>query len=402
MKWWMGFAAAYEALRRHSLRSALSMLGIAIGVGAVILLVGLGEGVKVYITSEFNSLGTNLIIIQPGKSETNTPFGPPPGGATRNLTLEDSNALRQRSTLLTAVTPVMFGTNRISRGARQRDVTVLGTDEHFPKVLTLSVISGQFIHRDASVTGRRVCAIGNKIQAELFGDKNPLGELILINRSPFRVVGILEKKGETLGIDMDDIVFIPVKAYQKLFDQTALFGIRAKARSQEELEAAMDEVTTILKKRHHGSVDFTLISQRAMMGTMDTILDMMTRTLAGIAAISLIVGGIGIMNIMLVSVAERTREIGLRKAVGARRKDILRQFLVESATLSAIGGLVGIGLGFGGGSGITLMAENFRTIVPPEMVVLAFGFSAAVGIVFGVYPAVRAGSLDPIAALRHE
>jgi putative ABC transport system permease protein len=250
------------------------------------------------------------------------------------------------------------------------------------------------------VTGRRVCAIGNKIQAELFGDKNPLGELILINRSPFRVVGILEKKGETLGIDMDDIVFIPVKAYQKLFDQTALFGIRAKARSQEELEAAMDEVTAILKKRHHGNVDFTLISQRAMMGTMDTILDMMTRTLAGIAAISLIVGGIGIMNIMLVSVAERTREIGLRKAVGARRKDILRQFLVESATLSAIGGLFGIGLGFGGGSGITLMAENFRTIVP--MVFIAFGFSAAVGIVFGVYPAVRAGSLDPITALRHE
>ncbi len=398
----MGFGAALEALRRHTLRSVLTMLGIAIGVGAVILLVGLGEGAKSFITREFNSMGTNLIIIQPGRAETKSPFGPPPGGSTRKLTLEDSNALRQRGTLLAAVTPVMLGTNRIRHGGRERDVTVIGTDENWSRVLAVNVISGQFIHREASVTGRRVCAIGQTVRAELFGDKNPLGEILEINRSRYRVVGIMEEKGETLGFNMDDMIFIPVKACQKLFDQTALFGIRAKARSQEELDAAMDQVTAILSRRHHGNVDFTLTSQAAMMSTMGTILDMMTRTLAGIGAISLLVGGIGIMNIMLVSVAERTQEIGLRKAVGARRKDILRQFLVESAALSTLGGAIGIASGYAGGAAIGLLSSTFRTIISPGLVALAFGFSAGVGIVFGVYPAMRAARMDPIIALRRE
>jgi putative ABC transport system permease protein len=398
----MGFAAAAEALRRHGLRSALTMLGIAIGVAAVILLTGLGEGVKDFITGEFYSMGTNLIIVQPGRSETKSPFGPPPGGAARPLTLEDTAELKKRGTLLTAVTPVMLGTNNVSRGDRKRDVTVIGTDEYFSQVLSVNVISGQFIHREASVTGRRVCAIGQTVRTELFGERNPLGELIQINRSRFRVVGIMEHKGETLGFDMDDMVFIPVKAYQKLFNETSLFGIRAKARSQEDFDAAMEQVRSTLKKRHHGNEDFTMISQKAMMSTMDTILDMMTRTLAGIAAISLLVGGIGIMNIMLVSVAERTQEIGLRKAVGARRRDILRQFLVESASLSTLGGLLGIAVGYGGSELISLLSESFRAIVPPSMVALAFGFSGAVGIIFGVYPAIRAGRLDPIQALRRE
>jgi putative ABC transport system permease protein len=402
MKWWMAYFAAFEALRRHVLRSVLTMLGISIGVAAVILLVGLGEGVKEFITGEFNSLGTNLIIIQPGRSETKSPFGPPPGGAARKLTLEDTAALRKRGTLLAAVTPIMVGTNRVSRGERQRDVTVFGTDENFPRVLSVNAISGQFIHRDASVTGRRVCAIGPLVREELFGEHNPLGEMLEINRSRFRVVGIMEKKGETLGFNMDDVIFIPVKAYQKLFNETSLFGIRAKARSQEEMEPAMEQVTGILKERHHGNVDFTLISQKAMMSTMDTILEMMTRALAGIAGISLVVGGIGIMNIMLVSVAERTQEIGLRKAVGARRRDILRQFVVESAALSTVGGLAGIAVGFLGGAAVRLIPGNFRLVISPVMVAIAFGFSAAVGVAFGVYPAIRAGRLDPIQALRRE
>jgi len=378
------------------------MLGISIGVGSVILLVGLGQGVKRYITREFYSLGSNLIMIQPGRVETKSTFGPPPGGSARKLTLEDNNALRQRGTLLEAVTPVMVGSNRLRLGNRERDVTIFGTDENFPRVISIDVISGQFIHREASVTGRRICAIGQIVRRELFGDRNPLGELIQINRSPFRVVGIMEEKGETLGFNMDDLVFVPVKAFQKLFDETALFGIRAKARSQDELDMAMEQVTEILKRRHRGKIDFTLISQKAMMSSMDKILDMVTQTLVGIAAISLLVGGIGIMNIMLVSVAERTQEIGLRKAVGARRRDILRQFLVESASLSTLGGLLGIGFGFGGGAVISSLPWDFQMVIPRGIVLLAFGFSAAVGIIFGVYPAVRAGRLDPIQALRHE
>ena len=398
----MGVPMAFESLRSHALRSVLTMLGMAIGVASVILLTGLGEGAKQFITGEFYSLGTNLIIIQPGRAETKSPFGPPPGGSTRPLTLEDTNAIRQRGSLLTAVTPVMLGTNRIRRGERERDVTVIGTDENWTRVLAVNVISGQFIHRDASITGRRVCAIGQTVRTELFGEKNPLGEIIQVNRSPFRVVGIMEEKGETLGFNMDDMIFIPVKAYQKLFDQTALFGIRAKARSKQELDAALEQCREIIKHRHHGNEDFTLVSQAAMMSTMDTILEMMTRTLAGIAAISLLVGGIGIMNIMLVSVAERTSEIGLRKAVGARRRDILRQFLVESATLSTFGGSVGIATGYAGGAAIGLVSGSFRPEISPQMVGLAFGFSAFVGILFGVYPALRAGRLDPIRSLRHE
>ena len=402
MKWWMSLSTATEAMRRHLLRSILTMLGIAIGVSAVMLLVGLGEGVKDFISGEFNALGTNMIIIQPGRTETKTAFGPPPGGAQRRLTLEDTNALQRRGSLLTAVTPLMLGTNRIRFANRERDVTVIGTDEQFTRVLSVGVISGQFIRHDASVTGRRVCAIGQTVKTELFGDRSPLGALLEINRSRFRIVGIMEAKGETLGFNMDDMVFIPVKAFQKLFDETSLFGIRAKARSKEELDAAMEQVTQILKRRHHGNVDFTLISQAAMMSSMDTILDMVTRSLAGIAAISLLVGGIGIMNIMLVSVAERTQEIGLRKAVGARRRDILRQFLAESATMSTLGGILGIAVGYGGGAAISALPWSFRMIIPPSMVALAFGFSAAVGVVFGVYPAIRAGKLDPIVALRHE
>jgi putative ABC transport system permease protein len=402
VKWWMAFASALEAIRRHSLRSALTMLGIGIGVGSVILLVGLGEGVKDFITGEFYALGTNMIIIQPGRAETKMAFGPPPGGSARPLTLEDVGAIRRRASLVTAVAPLMVGTNRVRFGNRERDVTVIGTDENWTHVLSVDVISGYFIHRDASVTGRRVCAIGQTVKAELFGDRNPLGQLIQVNRSSFRVLGIMEAKGETLGFNMDDLVFIPAKAFQKLFDQTNLFGIRAKARSQEELDAAIAQCQEILKRRHHGNLDFTLISQAAMMSTMDTILDMVTRSLAGIAAISLLVGGIGIMNIMLVSVAERTQEIGLRKAVGARRRDILRQFLAESATLSTIGGLLGIGAGYAGGQAISSLPWEFRLIIPPGTVVLAFCFSAAVGIIFGVYPAVRAGRLDPIQSLRHE
>jgi putative ABC transport system permease protein len=398
----MGLASALEALRRHALRSALTMLGIAIGVGSVILLVGLGEGVKDFITGEFYSLGTNLIIIQPGRSETKVALGPPPGGSARPLTIDDNNAIRQRASLVAATTPVMIGSNRLRFGGRERDVTIVGTDESWTRVLSVGVISGQFIHRDASVTGRRVCAIGQTVKAELFGDRNPLGELIAINRSSFRVVGIMEAKGETLGFNMDDMVFIPAKAFEKLFDQTSLFGIRAKARSQDEMDAAIAQITAILKRRHHGNEDFTIISQAAMMGAMSTILDMVTRSLAGIAAISLLVGGIGIMNIMLVSVAERTQEIGLRKALGARRRDILRQFLAESALLAALGGVLGIAAGYAGGGAIASMPWEFRIIIPPGTVVLAFAFSAGVGILFGVYPAMRAGRLDPIESLRHE
>ena len=393
---------ALESLRASKGRTGLTMLGMSIGVTAVILLVSMGEGTKLYITRQFTDLGTNLIIIQPGRTETKTPLGPPPGGATRKLTLGDVRALRKWGTLLAAVTPITFGSGKISRLDRQRDVAILGSDDMLPEILNLGVGSGRFLSANASFSGRRVCTIGETVKEQLFGDQNPIGQMVRISRSAFRVIGVMEKKGETLGMDMDDLVFMPVRAYQKLFDQSGLFGIRAKARSQEDLDAAMAQCTKILKRRHQGNQDFTLISQEAMMSTMGTILDTMTYIMAGIAAISLVVGGIGIMNILLVSVAERTREVGLRMAVGASRWDIVKQFLTESVFMSLLGGSLGVAVGIGGAYGIGLLSENFQPVVTSLTVALAFLFSAAVGLLFGVYPAWRAASLDPILALRRE
>jgi putative ABC transport system permease protein len=300
------------------------------------------------------------------------------------------------------VTPLTLGSATVNRLGRQRDVTIIGTDDQFPVILNIHVGQGRFISANEAFSGRRVCTIGATVSEQLFGDASPLGEIVRNARGEFREVGVMERKGTSLGMDMDDLVFMPVRAYQKLFDQSGLFGIRAKAWRQEDMDAAMAQCKEILKRRHQGIEDFTLISQDAMMSTMGTILDMMTYTLAGIAAISLVVGGIGIMNTLLVAVSERTREVGLRMSVGARRRDILKQFLGESVLLSSIGGSLGVLVGVGGAAVIGLVASNFQPIVTPGTIALALAFSFGVGIVFGVYPAWRAAALDPIAALRHE
>jgi putative ABC transport system permease protein len=393
---------ALENLKVNAFRTSLTMLGMSIGVAAVILLIALGEGTKLYISRQFYDLGTNLIIIQPGRTETKSPLGPPPGGANRKLTLEDTRALRQYGTLLSAVTPVTLGSATIQRHGRQRDVTVLGTDDQFPEILNIGVGLGRFISSNEAFSGRRVCAIGEVVREQLFGDESPVGQIVRIARSEFRVIGVMEKKGTTLGTDMDDLVFMPVRAYQKLFDISGLFGIRAKAKRQEDLDAAVKQCTEILKRRHQGKEDFTMISQEAMLSTMGTILDMMTYILAGIAAISLVVGGIGIMNILLVSVTERTREVGLRMAVGATPVDVLKQFLTESVVLSLTGGAIGVSVGMGGAASIGLLSAKFQPVVTAGTVAVAVVFSIGIGIVFGVYPAWRAAALDPILALRRE
>jgi len=402
MTLWESLLSALEGLRTNAFRASLTMLGMAIGVGAVILLVSLGDGTKRYITRQFYDLGTNLIIIQPGRTETKSPLGPPPGGATRKLTHEDARALRKWGTLLAAVTPITFGSGGLVYKDRQRDVTILGCDDQFLEIFNSNVGSGRFLSANDAFSGRKVCCIGPTISEQLFGDLNPVGQMIRIARSEFRVIGVMAHKGTSLGMDMDDIVFMPVRAYQKVFDTSGLFGIRAKAVSQEAMIAAMEQTRTILKRRHHGNEDFTLISQDAMMSTMGTILDMMTYIMAGIAAISLIVGGIGIMNILLVSVAERTREVGLRMAVGARRVDVLKQFLTESVLLSAIGGSIGVAAGVGSAMAIGLISAKFQPVVTTGTIALAACFSGAVGLAFGVYPAWRAAALDPILALRRE
>jgi putative ABC transport system permease protein len=397
---WEAAATAVDNLSTNKLRSALTMLGIIIGVMAVIMLVSVAEGAKRYITRELSGLGTNLLIITAGKSQTT---GGPPiiGEGTRKLTYEDAMALKH-ATKRDALAPVVVGGSLIKYGNRSRDVTVIGTTYAHQKVRNIFVQVGRFISDEDVESKRRVVALGRTVARELFGELNPLGTLVRIADMRFRVVGIMERKGMVLGFDFDNLVFIPVRTALELYDTDRLLEILVGAPSEAQIPRVSAEVTRILARRHENKEDFTITSQDAMLTSLRNILNIFSWVLGAIAAISLLVGGIGIMNIMLVSVGERTREIGLRKAVGARRRDILTQVLLEALALSVIGGLIGVCAGFGG----ALAVGNIFPSLPVEVsfwsMWLAFGFAVCVGIFFGVYPARKAALLDPIAALRYE
>ncbi|MBI5745708.1 MAG: ABC transporter permease [Nitrospirae bacterium] len=393
---------AFASILENRLRSFLTMLGIMIGVGSVILLISMTAGFRGYLVKQFMGIGTNLIIISPGKTETKG-IGHPGFEGVQKMTTGDTLALRRHATALDGVSSITLGTVDVRYIERERDVMVVGIDEEFTRVINIGVDSGRFFTSDDVDASRRVCTIGYTVKKELFGSKNPLGEIVKIGGSGFRVIGIMEKKGTFMGTDdIDDTVYIPVSAAQRLFNTDKLFGIRAKARSAAMVDEATGQIRVILKKRHNNKEDFTILTQGALLTSLNSILDTLSTVLAGIAAISLLVGGIGIMNIMLVSVRERTREIGIRKAVGATRRDILVQFLVESTMLSLIGGVIGILTAFIG----VVVISWFIPQIPPVMklwfIALATLFSAAVGIFFGVYPAFRAARQDPIEALRYE
>ncbi len=395
-------ALALEMLAVNRIRTALTMLGVIIGVAAIILLVSLGQGATAYITRELTGMGTNILIITPGKTQTSGGFHPPLGSTVRKLTYDDAIALRRRSTLITDAVPVVLGTGKIRYQGVNRDTTVIGVTPEFQRVRNLYVEIGQFVGEDDVEGRRRVAVLGRTVKRELFGEENPLGRFVTLADSRYRVVGIMEQKGVSLGFDIDDLVFVPVKSAQDLFDTDRLFEILASVRSPEDIDRAIQQVKDTLSRRHGNREDFTVISQGAMLSAFTSILKILTAALAGIAGVSLVVGGIGIMNIMLVSVRERTREIGIRKAVGARRRDILGQFLLESMVLSTLGGVLGIALGVGGAKMLSLLFAYLPTRVSLWAVLMAFGFSTAVGIFFGAYPARRAALLDPVQALRYE
>lgn len=391
---------AFDALSANKLRSALTMLGVVIGVASVILLISIGEGARNYISEQFAGLGTNLLIIQPGKVETKGML--PPVSTTKKLTYDDAEVLKKRGYPIKLVAPLVIGTGTVKYQNRHRDIPIIGVTPEFQEARNLRVEVGSFI-TDVDVKGERnICVLGRKVASELFGTSNPLGRMVSINEARYRVVGLMEKKGVSLGTDIDDIVFIPLKSAQTLFNTDRLFEIIVSIAASEEIERGMNTVTQVLKKRHDGKEDFTITSQAAMLSTFQTILTSMTFVLAGIAGISLVVGGIGIMNIMLVSIKERTREIGIRKAVGATKKDILSQFLVEAVALSCIGGVIGIVIGGGISIIMTTIFPALPTSVSLWSASLAFGFSAMVGVFFGVYPAKKAAELNPIEALRYE
>lgn len=394
--------SALQALAANKLRAALTMLGVIIGVLAVTLLVGVGDGARIYLDQQLTGLGTNLLVVVPGRRETRGGFAPPASNSARPLTVEDAEALTRQATLLRGVSPTLVGGGAVRCKGRQRDTTVLGVGPDFSDLRNMHVDRGSFIRQEDVDSRRRVAVLGRVVVRELFGEENPLGQAIRIADGRFRVVGVMEQKGTSLGFDLDDLVFIPVTAAQDLFAQDALTQILTAARSKADTSAAIEEIDEILARRRGGDRSYTIQSQDDLLKTFGTLTTVMTLMLLAIASVSLVVGGIGIMNIMLVSVRERTREIGVRRAVGATRADILWQFLIESVVIATVGGAVGLGLG----AGIVGLVHRYAPSVPvtlsPWIAAVAFGSSFVVGVISGVVPARRAAELDPVEALRYE
>jgi putative ABC transport system permease protein len=407
---------AFRALGANKLRAALTMLGIIIGVGAVITLMSAGEGVSVYIEEQFQGIGSNLLFVLPGGQEE--AFGGPPGATVggAELTAEDAEALRDpiRAPDVAAVSPTFVRSTIVTAGKRDMVADIEGVVPDYGRVRKWFPEVGDFIGQVDVESQARVAVVGQTVVEELFPDDPvPLGQTLKINDIAFRVIGVMEEKGGSSFGDQDSTIFVPLSTAQtRLFSARGRSGghlvtvIYVEAVSEDRMDAASDQIAAILRERHDidfaDEDDFSIVSQSDVLDVFGDITNVLTIFLGAIAGISLLVGGIGIMNIMLVSVTERTREIGLRKAVGARRGDIMWQFLLEAMTLSLVGGLIGIGLGASGATIISRLVDGFSAIVTAQAVVLATTFSAAVGLFFGIYPARRAARLNPIEALRYE
>jgi len=406
---------ALRGLSSNKLRSALTMLGIVIGVGAVITLLSVGAGVEDYIAAQFQSIGSNLLFVVPGQLDQGSM--PLRGAGNRQgLTYGDAQAIADpfNAPDVVAVAPELSRYSVVTAGNREAMPQISGTTPDFAVVRNWSTVLGEFIDADDLATQARVAALGFSVVDRLFPDDDyPIGQTIKINGLPFRVIGVMESKGGSGFGDQDNAVFIPLTTAQtRLFRDRTLSGeyrvsvIYAAAVTEDRMQAAADQITELLRVRHNISYrdddDFTIINQSDIVSIFGEITSVLTIFLGSIAALSLLVGGIGIMNIMLVSVTERTREIGLRKAVGAKRRDILSQFLIEAIVISMIGGLIGLGLGALGANLVARLADELSANLSLQAIGLAIGFSAVVGLFFGIYPATRAARLNPIDALRYE
>ena len=386
------------ALRGHGLRSGLSLLGVAIGVASVIVLTSLGEGARLYLTDQFASLGTNLIIVMPGKTET-TGMAPIAGGVPRDLTLDDAEAVAREVNEVRTVAPLALGEAPARYAQRKRDITVVGTTSDLPRIRRLEMRLGRYLPEGKAQQGVRVCVIGPDIQRELFQGTNPLGEFLRLGDVRFRVIGVMGPRGTTLGMNMDEVVHVPVRSSMKLFNRSGLSHMYVEVNTPEQIDAAEAEVTRVIRERHGGEDDVTMLTQKAMLSSFARILLALTTAIGGIAAISLSVAGSGIMNVMLVSVSERTAEVGLLKALGASRAQIMTAFLVEAAILSCSGGVLGLAVGFALDRGFVAIYPAFPVQPPGWAVYGALLLSVLVGVVFGMLPARRAARMDPVASL---
>jgi putative ABC transport system permease protein len=390
---------ATGALTGHRLRSLLSLLGVSIGVAAVMVLTSLGEGARQYVVGEFASLGSNLVVVIPGKNET-TGFAPPLiGGTVHDLTVEDADALPRRVRQIRRAAPLMVGTATARTGERSREVTIAGTTIDMMRIRKFRIGAGSYLPPGETSRAQRVCVLGVKLREELYPGVNPLGKLLRLGDERYRIIGVMAPRGTSLGMNLDEVVHIPVESALRMFNQRSLFRILLEVSSHEQIENAKQAAIEVLKERHDGIEDVTLFTQDAVLTTFGRILGILTASLAGIAAISLSVAGIGIMNVMLVSVSERRGEIGLLKALGATGGQVLAAFLVEAALLSTAGGAGGLTAGLGGIALIRAIYPSFPVQVPAWAVAGALGLSLVVGMVFGALPARRAARLDPVVAL---
>ena len=410
MNVWQSVRIATRSLRVNMLRSALTMLGIIIGVSAVIAMVGVGAGAQARVAEQIQSLGSNLIIVLSGST---TSSGVRAGhGSQLTITEDDAAAIAREVAGVQVAAPAVRGVAQVVYGNLNWSTVVQGVTSVYNEARDWPVATGRSVNPEDQDGATKVAVLGQTTAENLFGGVDPLDQIIRIKKVPFTVVGTLARKGQSSwGQDQDDVILIPLSTAKKKVlgvsqaNPRAVGSISIKVRPDEDMVEAEAQIRALLRQRHRlqpfQDDDFWLRNLSDVLQTQEESSRVMTYLLAAIASVSLLVGGIGIMNIMLVSVTERTREIGLRMAVGARRRHILLQFLIEAVTLSLIGGIIGIALGVGGSHAISYFAE-WRTLVAPGSIVLAFGFAAGIGIFFGFYPARKASRLDPIEALRYE
>ena len=390
---------SFRSITAHRVRSGLTGLGILIGITAVVLLTSIGEGIHRFVLAEFTQFGTNLVAVTPGKTET---FGISAATISnvRPLSLNDADALKRLDHII-AVVSVVQGNARIEYGKKSRRTTILGVGSAVPEVWKMDVAYGRFLPDDDQRRARPYAVLGSTLRTELFADKNPLGQRIRVGGDRYRIIGVMQSKGQMLGFDMDDTVYIPVGRSMELFNRESVMEIDLLYEAEVSAEHAATSIKRLLKSRH-GSEDFTLVTQKQMLEILDSVLNVLTLAIGALGGISLLVGSVGILTIMTISVSERVAEIGLFRAIGAEQKHILGLFLGEAITLSAVGGVSGVVFGIFLVQLIAWLLPELPVKLAWNYIVFAFGLSVVIGMIAGVMPALRAANLDPLEALRTE
>ncbi|GAA0403533.1 ABC transporter permease [Cocleimonas flava] len=386
------------ALTANPTRTLLILLAMSIGVASVIILTSLGEGARKYVSAQFETLGSELLFILPGKRETTGGLPPLLGTSPKDLTIEDALSLK-RSRAIAYVAPVILGAAPVSFASREREVVIFGSSSDLKAALDLPMAAGHFLPDDDPRNAASICVIGNKLKKELFDNKKAIGEWLRIGERRFRVIGELSAKGQSVGMDLSDTAIIPVASAEILFNKASLSRMIVKARGKESLDKAEADILRTIKQRHDGDEDITILRQDSLLQTFDGVLQTLTWALAGIAAISLIVAGILIMNVMLVSVSQRKSEIGLLKALGAPTRQVLTLFLSEALMLSIAGGIIGVFIGLAGAKMIAYFIPNFPVQTPLWAIAASLIVTIITGLIFGSIPASKAAKLNPVLAL---